>query len=71
MAALETGSTAEIEESGDPVRLLKGHDTEVCYVQCLTLATHTESENSAGLRLCMEPCSSRRADFGVSAFFFS
>jgi hypothetical protein len=69
MPALETGSTAENEESGEPVRLLKGHDTEVRHVQCLTLATHTKSENSSGLRLCMEPCSPRRADFGVSALF--
>ena len=34
--APETGPTAEGEESNDPVRLLKGHDTEVRHVQCLT-----------------------------------
>jgi hypothetical protein len=34
--APETGPTVEGGESHDPVRLLKGHDTEVRRVQCLT-----------------------------------
>ena len=59
----ESGPTAEGEEFNDPVRLLKGHDTEVHRLSPLTLLTQTKS---AGLRLCMEPCSSRRAGFGVS-----
>lgn len=34
--APETGPTAEDGESNDPVRLLKGHDTEVRHAQYLT-----------------------------------
>ena len=66
--APETGPIVEGGESHDPVRLLKGHDTEVRHVRYLTWLL-TESGNSLGLRLCMEPRSSRRADFGVSPLF--
>ena len=43
--APETGSTAEGEESGDPVRLLKGHETEVRHVHCLIWLLIQNSKN--------------------------